>query len=90
MVYMMTVVLRNGASIRMPTAIPRETPLFLRQDVTNNPLWTGKDAGLAAEDEHMSKFLKKYEGFDSATLSGGRSSSSPPADSAPTTDNADK
>lgn len=40
------------------------------QDVTNNPLWTGKDAGLAAEDEHMSKFIKKYEGFDSASISG--------------------
>lgn len=43
------------------------------QDVTNNPLWTGKDAGLAAEDEHMSKFMKKYEGFDSASI-GGRGS----------------
>lgn len=60
----------------MLTTIPRETPLFLRQDVTNNPLWTGKDAGLAAEDEHMSKFLKKYEGFESASLSGSSSGSS--------------
>lgn len=34
MMHMMTVVLRNGASIRVPTTIPRETPLFLRQVIT--------------------------------------------------------
>ena len=31
MLYQMTVVLRNGASIQMPTTIPRSTPLFLRE-----------------------------------------------------------
>ena len=31
MLYQMTVVLRNGASIQMPTTIPRTTPLFLRE-----------------------------------------------------------
>ena len=40
------------------------------QDPTNSPLWTGKDSGLAGEDEHMAKFLKKFEGLSAASLSG--------------------
>lgn len=63
-----TVVLRNGASIEVMSAVPRAAPYFLRQDPTNTPLWTGKDSSLASEDEHMAKFLKKYEGIAAAGL----------------------
>mmetsp|Transcript_3712 Transcript_3712/g.10746 ORF Transcript_3712/g.10746 Transcript_3712/m.10746 type:complete len:100 (-) Transcript_3712:444-743(-) len=72
MLYQMTVVLRNGASIQVPTTIPRASPLFLKEDVTNNPLWTGKTEGLGAEDEHMQTFMTRFAGLDSINDAGAK------------------
>lgn len=44
------------------------------QDVTNNPLWTGKTEGLGAEDEHMQKFMKRFAGLDSINVAGAKTS----------------
>lgn len=42
------------------------------QDVTNNPLWTGKTEGLGAEDEHMQTFMTRFAGLDSINDAGAK------------------
>ena len=45
MMHHMTVVLRNGASVQMPTAVPRTAPYFLRQ--VGTVLVAGRSACMA-------------------------------------------
>eukprot|EP00887_Chlorella_sp_A99_P007824 scaffold20.g7824.t1 len=59
----MTVVLRNGASIRVATVANRTTPYVMQTDVTNNPVWTGEKAGLSLEDKRIAKLMAQYQGF---------------------------
>ena len=33
---------------------------WLPQDTTNHPAWTGEENGISSEDEHLSKFMRKY------------------------------
>lgn len=65
-----TVIMRNGASFQMATTMERTTPYFLREDTTNHPAWTGEEGGISSEDEHLSKFMRKYEGLSAAGLPG--------------------
>lgn len=59
----MTVVFRNGASIRIPTVANRPLPYMMQADVTTNPVWTGEKAGLSLEDERIAKLMRQFEGF---------------------------
>lgn len=64
---MMTIVLSNGATLRLPTAAARERPYFMNTDFLNHSMWL-KGSGVVAEQtkkdtEDFSKFYKKF-GFE--------------------------
>jgi ribosomal protein L31 len=65
----MTVVMRNGASFQVETAMHRTTPYFLKTDKTMHPAWTGEKEGVSLEDARIARLLKKYEGFVETGLS---------------------
>jgi ribosomal protein L31 len=57
----------------------RKFLLVCVQDTTTHPAWTGVEQAVT-EDEHLSKFLKRFEGFDSAQLPGRKEAEGPAAE----------
>ncbi|DBB00873.1 hypothetical protein WJX77_009033 [Trebouxia sp. C0004] len=60
-VHSVTYVLRNGASVELPSILQRVVPYMLQTDPTSNPLWTGEKKTLSAATGQSAKMMRRYE-----------------------------
>lgn len=56
-----TYVLKNGASVELPSILQRAIPYTLQSDPTTNPLWTGEKKALAGATGRSAKMMRRYE-----------------------------
>ncbi|DBB00436.1 hypothetical protein WJX82_005142 [Trebouxia sp. C0006] len=56
-----TYVLKNGASVELPSILQRAVPYTLQSDPTSNPLWTGEKKTLSVATGQSAKMMRRYE-----------------------------
>lgn len=55
-----TYVLKNGASVQLPSVQQRSVPYMLQADTTTNPLWTGEKK-VVSSGGRSAKMMRRYE-----------------------------
>ncbi|KAL3147507.1 hypothetical protein ABBQ38_014562 [Trebouxia sp. C0009 RCD-2024] len=55
-----TYVLKNGASVQLPSVLQKSVPYILQVDTTTNPLWTGEKK-VVSSGGRSAKMMRRYE-----------------------------